>query len=180
MFRRLVIGVSLAVCCALPVHAAELPADKKAAIKELLDTMNLKAMVPQMVMMVQMQMGQMLPAAMMQRIDGDKKLSDEEKAKRKAKLQAEFPKIGESLRTDMAKIDFGGIIEDSIYTIYGKHFEAKEIRDVTAFYRTPTGQKMLKLTPQITAESMQLTSEKIMPKLLESADAASARLNAKK
>ncbi|MFC4160234.1 DUF2059 domain-containing protein [Chitinimonas lacunae] len=180
MFRRIVIGLSLVACCALPVQAAELPADKKAAIKELLDTMNLKAMVPQMVMMVQMQMGQMLPAVMMQRIDADKKLSAEEKAKRKAKLQADLPKMGAELREEMGKIDLGGIIEDSIYTIYGKHFEAKEIRDVTAFYRSPTGQKMLKLTPQITAESMQLTSEKIMPKLLERADAVAERLNAKK
>jgi uncharacterized protein len=40
--------------------------------------------------------------------------------------------------------------------IYSRHFTAQELRDVAAFYRTPTGQKTLRAMPQIGAEIMAL------------------------
>lgn len=36
--------------------------------------------------------------------------------------------------------------------IYAKHFTAQELRDLLAFYKTPTGAKALKAMPQVTAE----------------------------
>src|SRR5215813_1486429 len=38
--------------------------------------------------------------------------------------------------------------------IYARHFTAQELREITAFYRTPTGGKLLRLTPQLSAEVM--------------------------
>ncbi len=36
--------------------------------------------------------------------------------------------------------------------LYARHFTAEEMRDVIAFYRTPSGAKMLKTMPQVMAE----------------------------
>jgi hypothetical protein len=36
--------------------------------------------------------------------------------------------------------------------IYARHFSASELREIIAFYRTPTGRKLLDTTPQLTAE----------------------------
>jgi uncharacterized protein len=36
--------------------------------------------------------------------------------------------------------------------IYARHFTAEELREVIAFYRTPTGRKLLERTPQLSAE----------------------------
>ena len=36
--------------------------------------------------------------------------------------------------------------------VYAKHFSAQELRDMAAFYKTPTGAKALRLLPQVTAE----------------------------
>jgi hypothetical protein len=38
--------------------------------------------------------------------------------------------------------------------IYARHFTAQELREIIAFYRTPTGSKLLQLTPQLSAEVM--------------------------
>lgn len=39
-------------------------------------------------------------------------------------------------------------------TIYARHFTVQELREVIAFYRTPTGGKLLQVTPKLTAEVM--------------------------
>lgn len=38
--------------------------------------------------------------------------------------------------------------------IYDRAYSDKEIDDLVAFYKSPTGQKSLKLVPQVTQESM--------------------------
>jgi len=46
-------------------------------------------------------------------------------------------------------------------TIYARHFSAAELRDMMAFYKTPTGQKSLKAMPQVMADVFAM----IMPKM---------------
>jgi uncharacterized protein len=36
--------------------------------------------------------------------------------------------------------------------LYAKHFSAQELRDIAAFYKTPSGAKSLQLMPTVTAE----------------------------
>jgi hypothetical protein len=45
-------------------------------------------------------------------------------------------------------------IIDQITALYARTFSVDELREVTAFYRGPTGQKFLEKVPQITQESM--------------------------
>jgi hypothetical protein len=47
--------------------------------------------------------------------------------------------------------------------IYARHFTAQELREIIAFYRTPTGGKLLQLTPQLSAEVMGM----VMPHMSE-------------
>ncbi len=42
----------------------------------------------------------------------------------------------------------------AIVKIYNKHFSEKEIRDVIAFYKTPTGRKTLHLMPKLMRDSI--------------------------
>ena len=65
------------------------------------------------------------------------------------------------------KIDFDALVEEMTISIYDKHFTLEEIRDVTAFYKSTTGQKLLKTTPAIFADTMQTMAEKIYPKIME-------------
>jgi len=60
------------------------------------------------------------------------------------------------LRKELERIQFEHMM--SIVTdgpaIYVRHFTAEELREIIAFYRTPTGSKVLRMTPQLTAEVM--------------------------
>jgi hypothetical protein len=43
----------------------------------------------------------------------------------------------------------------AVYPVYDRHFSLEELQAMTAFYRTPAGQKALRVLPQLTVESMQ-------------------------
>ncbi len=47
-----------------------------------------------------------------------------------------------------------GFLNEMSYTIYHKHFTLVELKEMVAFYKTPTGSKMATLLPQITQEGM--------------------------
>ena len=45
--------------------------------------------------------------------------------------------------------------------VYARHLSIVEMREITAFYRTPTGAKTLKLFPQITREIVELFRDRM-------------------
>lgn len=51
--------------------------------------------------------------------------------------------------------------------IYDKHLKDSELRDLIAFYRSPTGQKMIAVVPKMALETLMAFSEKFSPKLQE-------------
>jgi len=60
------------------------------------------------------------------------------------------------LRSELERIQIDymmNIVKDGPL-IYARHFTVQELREVIAFYRTPTGGKLLQVTPKLTAEVM--------------------------
>jgi hypothetical protein len=47
-----------------------------------------------------------------------------------------------------------GELESAVVSIYANNFTAVELRELTAFYKTPTGQKFLQKTPLVTQQTM--------------------------
>lgn len=45
--------------------------------------------------------------------------------------------------------------------IYARHFTAAELRELLAFYRTPVGEKSIRVLPAITAETLALISPRM-------------------
>jgi uncharacterized protein len=45
-------------------------------------------------------------------------------------------------------------LAETIATIYARNFSVDELHDITAFFRSPTGQKYLAYLPSITQENM--------------------------
>jgi hypothetical protein len=75
-------------------------------------------------------------------------------------LRQQFPKLDAAtsaeLQAEFQKQMAANVTEalSDAPTIYAKYLSVAEMRDIQAFYKTPTGAKSLKLMPQITAESM--------------------------
>jgi hypothetical protein len=55
--------------------------------------------------------------------------------------------------------------------IYARHFTAGELRDILAFYQTPSGKKALETMPKVTAESMAMVMPRVQSFQRELGDA---------
>ncbi len=67
------------------------------------------------------------------------------------------------LRTEFERIQveyMTGVMAEAP-AIYAKHFSAQELRDMLAFYKTPTGQKSLQVMPQLTSEVFAMVMQKM-------------------
>ncbi len=70
----------------------------------------------------------------------------------------------------LAKLELNKLMNEIMVTLYDKHFTLDEVRELISFYKTPTGQKLLAKTKPLVGESMALTQERLVPKLLEVMD----------
>jgi uncharacterized protein len=59
--------------------------------------------------------------------------------------------VGAAVDVALARIDD---LADAIAVIYARNFGVQELRDILAFYHTPTGEKLLEKMPAITQESL--------------------------
>jgi uncharacterized protein len=65
----------------------------------------------------------------------------------------------------MKQINVPELIEQVVVPLYDKYYTESELRDLIAFYKTPTGQKMITVQPQLTGEAMSRTMQYLMPKM---------------
>jgi hypothetical protein len=82
-------------------------------------------------------------------------------------LQTQYPKLDAAtsaeLRAEFEKRVAADMTESMIDApaIYARYLTVAEMRDIEAFYRTPTGAKTLKVMPQITAEVMGIVAPRM-------------------
>jgi Uncharacterized protein conserved in bacteria (DUF2059) len=86
----------------------------------------------------------------------------------------------------MKDLPIDDTVEDMI-PIYQKHLTKSDVEAMTAFYSSPTGQKLLREMPEMTTESMQAASpriqalmDKVMERAAEMADDARGKSSAPK
>lgn len=63
--------------------------------------------------------------------------------------------------------------------IYVTYFTADELRDMLAFYRSPTGQKALRVMPSVVADSVRLSADRMPAVVAEIDQAFRSRLKAR-
>lgn len=57
------------------------------------------------------------------------------------------------------------MINEDMVTVYGKYFSQNEINELIAFYKTPVGQKFIKVTPVIQNEMRKILIGKYLPEI---------------
>jgi uncharacterized protein len=71
-----------------------------------------------------------------------------------------------------SQMDFDGMLDDMV-PVYQRHLTKEDVSAMQSFYETPTGQKLLREQPQMTAEAMQAMQprmEKMMSSVMEQAE----------
>jgi hypothetical protein len=96
----------------------------------------------------------------------------EQYLKDKDKLPPDFEARMNKMTDDMLKTMPWDDMLDAMVPVYQKHFTKGDVDALVSFYSTPTGQKLIKELPEISAEAMQ----EMMPLLRKSIDSMNQRL----
>lgn len=142
--KRLLIAITLLACVCMPVKAQQAGSPEAvSAARELLAVLG-----PDMNRQISTGMiAQMWPRLQNQWAG---KVDAETLAELKSEIEKSLTKFLDDVMKDAP-------------ALYAKYFTATELRDIAAFYRTPTGMKALQVLPKIAPEVMNL----VMPRAPE-------------
>ena len=139
-----------------PAPAAAIDPATLAASQELFEAMNHRVIMTGMMRQMSQGMAQSMRAGAESAINNNPKLNAEQKTQALAKMETELPALITSMQTVM---NDPGMIDEILaetVPIYARTFSADELKQMTAFYRTPVGAKMLASMPQLMAQGMQV------------------------
>jgi len=140
-----------------------------AAAKDLMEAMHYRQMMADMVASMSQSMPSMVRSIASASINGNAKLSDEEKKNALSRVETQMPVAltrMDSFMSDPALIEE---MMGETAALYARHFSAAEIEQITAFYKTAVGAKMLASTPQIMNESMAVSQKVLIPRIMKMA-----------
>jgi hypothetical protein len=121
------------------------------------------------VMIVQLQQGFVVSFREAIKNIGD--ITPEQKEKLKQLVEQSMGSYVKRMKVKIAEVmPLNELINNVYYPAFSKHFTIEEIKEVTAFYETPTGQKFISTTPTVMQESATIMNEKYAPQLQKIGD----------
>ncbi len=141
---------------------------KEAAVKELLSALNFSRMMRDATEAMKGLLGAQLPQMADYVIAADQRVPQEQKAKLRAQVQGQMKSMTPRLESQLSEMlnnkEYLADNEAAMTAFYLNNFTLAEIRELTAFHRTPTGQKASRLTPQAMNEVMKTVMPKWSPR----------------
>jgi hypothetical protein len=144
----------------------EIAPEKQTAVKELVSLINADNQAETMVGLLTAQMDSMrepiIDAVLKERTD----LSAAERQTVRELLLADQNNAEKRFQEKlMQKINFTEMINEISMIVYDKYYTLDEIKELTAFYKTPTGQKTLKNMTPLMTDTLKLTQERVISKI---------------
>lgn len=162
---------------AAPSPAAAPSPETEKAVKELLTVMKYREMMSASMK----QMSKNVPAFVMQAtaevVNKNAKLNPEQKKAALAKAEKDAASASASVEAIISDPKLMDELEKEIVPLYARYFSAQEIRQVTAFYQTPTGAKLLASFPQIMGEASMIAQKIVMPRVAKQVEKFAADHN---
>jgi hypothetical protein len=171
MKKPLAAFASAIVLCCAPVfsHAAAPLASADpavvAATKDMLAALKVREMMTNMIAQMEQQMPAQGHAAAAASINANANLTPQQKAD-------ELKKADEAIRSSAAQMHtvFSDptLVDDMVaemVPMYAETYTLDEIRQLTAFYASPLGQKMQAKMPELMSRSMAISQRVIMPRI---------------
>jgi len=94
-------------------------------------------------------------------------LTEEEKALLVERLD-DFEQFAERFSTLLPeRLDFESVRTTVYAPLWERHFDEQELREIAAFYKSPTGQKVLRVMPGMMEEGMEATFRVTQPRVME-------------
>ena len=150
--------------------AAPAPVDpaKQAAIKDLLDAIDAQKLVGAIGNSAQMQAKQLVPAILSDALSENKTMTDKQKQASVPTLQKNaVPKLVDAAGQVFATDSFRQDAMQAQYDAYAKYYSTSEIKDLTAFYKSPTGRKFIQVQDQVGRDVVNGLMQKYMPQSIK-------------
>ena len=150
--------------------AAAAPVDpaKQAAIKELLEAIDAQKLVGAIGNSAQMQAKQYVPEILSEALSENKTLNEKQKQAavptlQKNSVQKLVDSAGQVFTTDAFRND----AMQAQYDAYAKYYSTQEIKDLTSFYKSPTGRKFIQVQDQVGRDVVGGLMQKYMPQSIQ-------------
>ncbi|MFC0399317.1 DUF2059 domain-containing protein [Paraburkholderia rhizosphaerae] len=159
-----------APAAAAPAAPAAAPVDpaKQAAIKDLLDAIDAQKLVGAIGNSAQMQAKQLVPAILSDALSENKTMTDKQKQASVPALQKNaVPKLVDSAGQVFATDAFRQDAMQAQYDAYAKYYSTQEIKDLTSFYKSPTGRKFIQVQDQVGRDVVNSLMQKYMPQSIK-------------
>ena len=148
------LAAALALLAIRAVHADPLADDKRQALGEFTTAYRLAEIWPQMVPKIARDSLPRLEEATRADIDADTLPDDAHRAAAQARVGPLLPAGRKELEKGLLqKFDADELATWTAIEIYGRYFETQEIREITRFFASDTGQKVTTLGPSLLAEA---------------------------
>jgi uncharacterized protein len=154
---------------AAPAAAADAndPA-KQSAIKDLLAAIDAQKLVGAIGNSAQMQAKQLVPAILSDALSENKSLTDKQKQAAVPTLQKNsVPKLVDSAGQVFATDSFRQDAMQAQVDAYAKYYSTQEIKDLTTFYKSPTGRKFIEVQDQVGRDVVNGLMQKYMPQSIK-------------
>jgi len=170
MLNKLLITILMVSCGFVAQAAAQtetsISPEKHAAIRELIGLINVDNKADKIVEVFEQQMSGARAALITSVLDERADLTNTEKASLRDTLTAKQEEYTKRFREKLIeKLNYNQMVEEIGEIVYDKYYTLEEIRDLVAFYKTPTGQKSLKVMTPLLTDSLKLTYERMVPKI---------------
>ncbi len=136
-----------------------------AAARELFDAMNYRVMMNGMMQQMAQNIGNSMRGGAEAAIRNNPKASEQDKQAAIIKMEAELPVAIKPIQ-DM--LSDPGLVDDVLaetVPLYARTYTAEELKQITAFYRSPVGAKMLASMPKLMTEGMQIGQQVVMRRI---------------
>ncbi|MGG7602943.1 DUF2059 domain-containing protein [Massilia sp. BKSP1R2A-1] len=164
--KKFVLALSAAAALsAFPSFACAADTPAAAATRAMFDAMEMRKNMNAMYAEMQKSMPMLLRQQAVAMIEADPKLDAEQKKQAIAKAEQMLPGVAQAMSkifNDQTLID--EMINEMV-PLYANNYTVEEIKQLTAFYKSPVGRKMMTLTPKLAAEGMAIGQRIMNPRL---------------
>jgi uncharacterized protein len=144
---------------------APVSAEQRAAIKDLLDAMKTRDGLTKALGAVTQSLPQRMYEAVIRQLELNQALTPEQKQR---VVQNIGPSFDAAIKESQATVSDPKVIDeamDKAVGIYASHFTLQEVKELTAFYRTPTGAKSINAVSQANGEAFQAATQIFSPRV---------------
>lgn len=150
---------------AAPAAAGAVDPQISAAVRAMFEAMKYRDIMKATFAQMEVSLPQNMRAGAIAAVNADPKLDAEAKQAKLAEMEKAVPQIGAALHTLFSDPGLMEEMLDALVPIYARTYTLDEVRQMSAFYQSPVGQKMLATTPQLMGEGMAISNQIMAPRI---------------